>query len=233
MTVKIITGNIWNSKAQTIVNTVNCEGVMGAGIALECRLRFPAMFTRYKEYCENGSLQPGTLWLYKSEKPWILNFPTKTLWKLPSKEEYLHLGLKKFTETFTSKGIYSIAFPLLGASNGGISEKRSLEIMMHYLNSLDLDIEIYKYDPKAKDEIFEELKDLLLKHENKIEHLSKETKIQKQYLITLIEGIKFKNTLCQVNQLINLKGIGPATIEKLFSYNNKYKKNDSQSGFNF
>ena len=65
MTVKILTGNIWNSKAQTIVNTVNCEGVMGAGIALECRLRYPTMFERYKELCDTNLLQPGLLWLYK------------------------------------------------------------------------------------------------------------------------------------------------------------------------
>ena len=105
MTIQIITGNIWNSKAQTIVNTVNCEGVMGAGIALECRLRFPEMFSKYKEICEKGLLEPGLLLLHKNDQRWILNFPTKTLWKLPSKEEYLHTGLIKFKNTFKEKGI--------------------------------------------------------------------------------------------------------------------------------
>ena len=88
MTIRIITGNIWNSKAQTIVNTVNCEGVMGAGIALECRLRFPEMFNKYKEVCEKGLLKPGLLLLYKSDERWILNFPTKTSWKLPIEESW-------------------------------------------------------------------------------------------------------------------------------------------------
>lgn len=233
MSIKIISGNIWNSKAQTIVNTVNCEGVMGAGIALECRLRFPLMFNRYKELCDNGLLKPGLLWLYKNETRWILNFPTKTSWKLPSKEEYLHQGLKKFVETFNSKNIQSVAFPLLGASHGGISEQRSIEIMSQYLEPLNLHIEIYKYDPKAQDDLFNEVKKLLLEHENEIEYLSKETKIQKQYLETLIEGIKFNASLCQINQLINLKGIGPATLEKLFAYKNNVSQKASQPGFEF
>lgn len=233
MTVKILTGNIWNSKAQTIVNTVNCEGVMGAGIALECRLRYPTMFERYKELCDKNLLQPGLLWLYKGNDRWILNFPTKNLWKLPSKEEYLYSGLIKFTETYSTKQISSIAFPLLGASHGGISEERSLEIMLKYLDHLDLAIEIYKYDPKAKDEIFDEISELILQHEDDLNFLSKETKIQKQYLETLIEGIKFNKSLCQINQLINLKGIGPATLEKLFAYRNQPKQIVTQDGFDF
>lgn len=233
MTVKILTGNIWNSKAQTIVNTVNCEGVMGAGIALECRLRYPTMFERYKELCDKKLLSPGLLWLYKSEHRWILNFPTKTSWKLPSKEEYLELGLEKFVSTFDSKNIQSIAFPLLGASHGGITEKRSIEIMMQYLEPLNLHIEIYKYDSKAQDDLFDEVKKLLLKHESEIEYLSKETKIRKQYLETLIEGIKFNSSLCQINQLISLKGIGPATLEKLFAYKDNSSQKASQPMLDF
>lgn len=233
MTVKILTGNIWNSKAQTIVNTVNCEGVMGAGIALECRLRYPTMFERYKELCDKNLLSPGLLWLYKNEQRWILNFPTKTSWKLPSKEEYLHLGLKKFASSFKSKNIQSIAFPLLGASHGGISEQRSIEIMLQYLEGLDLNTEIYKYDPKAQDDLFNEIKNLLLNNENEIISLSKETRIQKQYLETLLEGIKFNSSICQINQLINLKGIGPATLEKLFSYKNFQSQKASQTMLDF
>lgn len=235
MTVKIITGNIWNSKAQTIVNTVNCEGVMGAGIALECRLRYPTMFDRYKELCEKNLLSPGLLWLYKNEDRWILNFPTKTSWKLPSKEEYLHSGLKKFAETFQSKNIKSIAFPLLGASHGGIDETRSKEIMLRYLEPLILDVEIYQYDPKAQDDLFKDIKSLLLDNEDDIQYLSKETKIQKQYLETLLEGIKFNENLCQVNQLINLKGIGVVTLEKLFAYRSSRDemRKAVQSGFDF
>ena len=81
MSIKIISGNIFTSKCQTIVNTINCVGVMGAGIALECRLRYPEMYKKYVELCENREISIGILWLYKSEDRWILNFPTKKHWK--------------------------------------------------------------------------------------------------------------------------------------------------------
>ena len=86
MAVTIINGNIFNSKAQTIVNTVNCVGVMGKGIALVFKLRYPSMFEQYQKYCAQHLIEVGKLWIYKGEEtdPWVLNFPTKTHWKLPS-----------------------------------------------------------------------------------------------------------------------------------------------------
>ena len=86
---KKIKGNIFNTRCQTLVNTVNCIGVMGKGIALECKLRFPDMFKKYKEFCEKELMKPGSLQLCNNSKPWILNFPTKVHWKDPSKIEYL------------------------------------------------------------------------------------------------------------------------------------------------
>ena len=85
--IKEIKGNIFNSKCQALVNTVNCVGVMGKGIALECKLRFPGMFEKYKEFCDTKKIRPGILQLWKNSKPWVLNFPTKMHWKDPSKIE--------------------------------------------------------------------------------------------------------------------------------------------------
>lgn len=116
-----IKGNLFNSSCKVIVNTVNCEGVMGKGIALEMKLRFPEMYLKYKEVCDQGLFKPGTLQLWKNSKPWILNFPTKVSWKHPSEWEYLKLGLEKFSAIYKEKEITSVAFPLLGASNGGLN----------------------------------------------------------------------------------------------------------------
>jgi len=69
---KIIQGNIFSSPCQTRVNTINCVGVMGTGIALEFKLRYPDMFTKYKQLCEQQQLDIGKLWLYKSEARWTL-----------------------------------------------------------------------------------------------------------------------------------------------------------------
>ena len=80
------------------------------------------------------------LWLYKSPKRWELNFPTKKHWKYPSKKDYLHACLEKFCDTYKEKGIESIAFPLLGADKGGISQEVSLSIMRSYLDKIDLEI---------------------------------------------------------------------------------------------
>jgi O-acetyl-ADP-ribose deacetylase (regulator of RNase III) len=76
-TIKIIKGNIFDSKCQVIVNPVNCLGYMGKGVALEFKYRFPEMFLEYKLKCEKNELFPGSLHLYKESSPWVLNFPTK------------------------------------------------------------------------------------------------------------------------------------------------------------
>ncbi len=93
-------GNIFSSRCQTIVNTVNCVGIMGAGIALECRLRYPLMFDQYAKLCADAKLDIGQLWIYRAPERWVLNFPTKKHWRYPSKVEYLHLGLQKFMQTY-------------------------------------------------------------------------------------------------------------------------------------
>ena len=91
MTLTIIKNkNIFDSQCQTIVNTVNCVGVMGKGLALEMKKRYPNMFDKYKDYCDKGLIDIGKLWLYKhSDDKWILNFPTKKHWKNGSEYEYI------------------------------------------------------------------------------------------------------------------------------------------------
>lgn len=142
--VQIIKGDIFDSDTQTLVNTVNCVGVMGKGIALIFKQKYPKMFERYKELCNQKQIKIGRLWLYKNEKKWILNFPTKDHWRNPSEVDYLKLGLQKFVDTYEAKGITSISFPLLGASNGGLDPDVSLRIMKEYLK--DVKIPVYIFD---------------------------------------------------------------------------------------
>jgi O-acetyl-ADP-ribose deacetylase (regulator of RNase III) len=220
MSVKVITGNLFTSSCQTIVNTVNCVGVMGAGIALECRLRFPEMHENYISLCNEEKIDIGLLWIYKSPKRWILNFPTKKNWKYPSKKEYLHTGLKKFCDTYKEKGIESIAFPLLGADKGGIPQEDSLSIMRSYLDNIDIEVEIYRYDPKAKDDLFDKTKNFILSQD--LLQISKETKLRKDYVEKVITGMK-RPDIYQLNQLARIEGIGIKTLEKVFSFANSEK----------
>ncbi|WP_052303144.1 macro domain-containing protein [Carnobacterium sp. 17-4] len=141
--------DIFQSQAQVLVNTVNTVGVMGKGIAKRFKDVYPDMYYQYREFCENGLLQTGKLWLYKSQNKWILNFPTKQHWRQPSKINYIEDGLKKFVETYDEKGITSISFPQLGCGNGGLNwEKEVKPLMEKYLKPLPIDIFIHIYDSK-------------------------------------------------------------------------------------
>lgn len=212
---KIITGNIFTTAAQTIVNTVNCVGVMGAGLALECRLRYPEMFKRYAVICENKQLDVGMLWLYKAPERWILNFPTKRHWKDPSLESYLHLGLRKFVETYRDQGIASIAFPLLGAQSGGLDSDRVEQIMLDYLEDVVIPVEIYRYDPKAPDDMFQAFRESLLGMG--VEAFRRKSGMRPQELRLLFEALE-EPRFCQLNQLGAVKGIGIKTLEKAFAF---------------
>ena len=159
---RLVDGNLFASECQTLVNTVNCVGVMGAGIALEFRLRYPAMYDRYVRHCREGRLTIGKLWLYKTPsaegRQWVLNFPTKDHWKRPSKTAYLRAGLENFVATYRIRGIESVAFPTLGSRNGGIPEATSIDLMRKYLEDVEVDVEIYRYDPGAEDDLCRNLR---------------------------------------------------------------------------
>jgi len=143
MPIQYANGDLFEAKTQTIVNTVNCKGVMGKGLALEFKKRFPTMFLEYKKLYLEGKLIIGELHLYKDKDYWILNFPTKNHWKSPSKLEYIEKGLKTFSEKYKEWGITSIAFPQLGCNLGGLDWSEVKPLMEKYLSSLDIDIIIF------------------------------------------------------------------------------------------
>jgi len=226
--IKIIKGNIFSSNCQCIVNTINCIGVMGAGIAYECRLRYPQMFERYSELCKENLINIGILWLYKSNDKWILNFPTKYHWKYESKPDYLEKGLQKFLDTYKEKGITSIAFPLLGASNGGIPENVSIELMKKYLETCDIPVEIYYYDPEAYDDLFLRFKNLW----NSIpeQELSKKSGLRIDFVKKVKVALE-NDSIRSLSRLLTVKGIGDVTLEKSFHFINNYKHIDQQLMF--
>lgn len=217
MTIKYIHGNIFNTKCQTVVNTVNCVGVMGKGIAQVYKLRYPLMYEEYKKHCNNKLIKPGVLWLFNKQKnaPWILNFPTKFHWKYPSKIDWIESGLDKFVKTYEKKGIKSIAFPLLGTHNGGLDTQEVKSLMTKYLGKCSIDIEIYDYDPNAQDDLFQRFKTKWLGLDP--ESVKKETGIQPQYA-RKISAIINQGEVKSMIALANYKGIGERTLEKAFNY---------------
>lgn len=141
-----IEGNLFESPARVLVNTVNTVGVMGKGIALTFKIIYPDMFNKYQQLCEGRLLQTGKLWLYKTPHKWILNFPTKEDWRQPSKPEYIERGLQKFVSTYPTLGITSIAFPQLGCGNGELNWDKTVQpLMIKYLSALPIDVFVYIY----------------------------------------------------------------------------------------
>jgi O-acetyl-ADP-ribose deacetylase (regulator of RNase III) len=221
--IKFIKGNIFNSKAQTIVNTVNCVGVMGKGIALVFKLRYPSMFDIYKKFCDEKHIGIGKLWLYNQQenRPWVLNFPTKFHWKYPSKMEYLEKGLSKFVQTYKEKNIKSIAFPLLGTHNGGLEREAVKDIMIRYLSKCDIPIEIYDYDPLASDDLFDNFKNVWKRLS--LEEIKSATGIQPQYIRKINEILENPEVYSMVT-LVSYDGIGEKTLQKAFDFAMNYNQ---------
>ena len=138
--------SILESTAKTAVNTVNCVGVMGKGLAHAYKKRYPKMFTQYKKFCDAKLFEPGKLWLWKAEGQWILNFPTKKHWRNSSKIEWIEQGLIKFADTYEAKGINHISFPKLGCGNGGLNWDEVVRpIMEKHLNPLPIEIWVHDF----------------------------------------------------------------------------------------
>lgn len=135
---------------EAIVNTVNTEGVMGKGLALEFKLKYPQMYLDYRSACRNGRLKTGQIHSFRIGEwnpQWCLNFPTKTLWRLPSKIEYITEGLKALEETVNRLQIKSIAIPKLGCSLGGLSWPQVHEEIVSACSGWDITVHIMGEKP--------------------------------------------------------------------------------------
>src|SRR3989304_9130636 len=153
-----VIGNLFESPARVLVNTVNTVGVMGKGIAKDFKAIYPEMFRSYQKLCETGKFKIGTLWLYKTSNKWVLNFPTKTTWRQPSRVDYIETGLKAFVRGYARNGITSIAFPPLGCGNGELDWDRQVRpLMAKYLHKLPIDTLVHLY---RQDEFVPEHKDV-------------------------------------------------------------------------
>ena len=143
-------GNIFDSDCQTLVNTVNRNGVMGKGLALQFKQRYPEMFDEYKLACKRKQIYiGGDLWLwdyidmYRPKK--ILCFATKEDWWNPSKLVWIERGLKTFVENYKYWNITSIAWPKLGCTNGKLDWETEVKpLMVKYLDDINIMCEIYE-----------------------------------------------------------------------------------------
>lgn len=141
---RILVGDILQSKAQTLINTVNCVGVMGKGIALEFKSRFPDMYEDYVKRCEQGEVKPGVPYLYKTLfPPQIINFPTKEHWKSISRLGDIERGLKHLLEHYRAWGITSLAIPPLGCGNGQLEWRVVGPLIYRFAKEMAIPVELY------------------------------------------------------------------------------------------
>lgn len=161
---KYITGNLLEADTQALVNTVNTVGVMGKGIALQFKERFPDNFRVYADACKKGEVKVGRMLVVKESTIYgekiIVNFPTKMEWFKKSQYTYVEEGLKDLVSVITSYNIHSIAIPPLGCGNGGLKWDKVKKMMEDYLALLP-DVEIQVVEPN------EAVKQILQKEQRK------------------------------------------------------------------
>lgn len=150
--IKIIKGDILETPADIRVNTVNCVGVMGAGVALAFKNRYPEMFREYQKDCKAGKVKPGKLHIWENFLGnWIINFPTKRHWRQPSRYEDIEAGLialhTYLSQQIKEKSNLKITLPALGCGHGGLDWNRVFQMIKEHLSNLEA--EIIVFEPSA------------------------------------------------------------------------------------
>jgi O-acetyl-ADP-ribose deacetylase (regulator of RNase III) len=145
-----VRGDLFRSNAEALVNPVNTVGVMGKGLALQFRERFPGLYPAYQKACQRGEVRIGRVFVFdrgpSSSPRFILNFPTKAHWKDPSRLEYIRAGLVDLVRVVRELGIRSLAVPALGAGLGGLDWREVKPLIEEALGDLE-GVEVWVYEP--------------------------------------------------------------------------------------
>ncbi len=146
------TGDILKTDADALINTVNCVGIMGRGIALQFKKAFPENFKAYKTACQRKEVQPGRMFVFKTgsliNPKYIINFPTKRHWRGKSRLSDIEAGLEALAGEIRKLGISSIAIPPLGSGLGGLDWKHVRSRIEAALSGLD-DVRVIVFEPSA------------------------------------------------------------------------------------
>ena len=138
-------GDMFDGHYDALINPVNCVGVMGKGLALEFKKRYPEMYEGCRKACSDWNFHPGDLYLYRYEDVAIICFPTKDHWRDPSKLEYIEHGLKELRGYLAKKpNIRSVAVPKLGCGLGGLDWADVFPIVERELGGLDTEVYVFE-----------------------------------------------------------------------------------------
>lgn len=203
---------VFNAKCHAIVNTVNCVGVMGKGIALEYKLRYPEMFTDYQLKCKNKEIKIGRVDYWVSSSVIIINFPTKYDFKYPSKLEWIEKGLDDFVTSYKKHNIKSAAFPKLGVSNGELSWDEVKCVMEKYLSNLEIDIVICLDELETAEG--KEMEMVSLFNQSSMDQILAKVKLSSKQ----VESLELSKPINRFREIIKVESIGSITYTKLFKH---------------
>jgi O-acetyl-ADP-ribose deacetylase (regulator of RNase III) len=155
--IKYLKGDILNSQTEALVNTVNCVGVMGKGIALQFKKAFPDNFKAYAKACRYGDVLPGKMFIFEnndlSGPKYIINFPTKRHWKGKSRIEDIDAGLRSLASDIERLDIKSVAIPPLGSGLGGLSWNSVKPLVeKHFSSLISTEVDVFEpgFNPKPE-----------------------------------------------------------------------------------
>ena len=150
--IRFRTGDILAEDVEALVNTVNCVGVMGRGIALQFKKRFPENFRAYSKACDKNEVQPGRMFVFPTRRltnpRYIINFPTKRHWRGNSRLEDIEAGLGDLTRCIRETGVRSVAVPPLGSGLGGLDWSAVRGLIEETLASIE-DVQIVVFEPRG------------------------------------------------------------------------------------
>jgi O-acetyl-ADP-ribose deacetylase (regulator of RNase III)/uncharacterized protein YwgA len=154
---RALIGDLFESRAQTLVNTVNCVGVMGKGVAEQFKRRFPQMFEDYKGRVDRRAVRLGEHYLYRVPSgEQIINFPTKDHWRSPSRLSDIERGLDYLAAHLAEWGVKSLAMPPLGCGNGGLDWSEVGPLIYRKLQAAPVDVDVYAPYGTPKQELTKE-----------------------------------------------------------------------------
>lgn len=150
--IELICGNILKADTEAVVNTVNCVGVMGKGLALQFKKAFPENFKAYEGACRHREIQPGRLFVFETghilNPRYTVNFPTKRHWRDRSHYEDIVVGSKALVAEVRNRNIHSIAIPPLGCGLGGL-DWETVRAIIEEAFSVAPDAHIRLFEPKG------------------------------------------------------------------------------------
>jgi O-acetyl-ADP-ribose deacetylase (regulator of RNase III) len=154
--IKVTQGNLLSANAEALVNTVNCVGYMGKGIALQFKQAFPENCREYQKACDKNKVKPGNMLVFETgsmlNPRYIINFPTKRHWKGNSRIEDIRAGLKALVTEIRRLKIKSVAIPPLGCGLGGLNWTIVRTVIVESLSALPEEVEVLVYEPKGSPE---------------------------------------------------------------------------------